>query len=161
MASLFLAAYEVLREQIVGRTKAFFSDHFTIDGPQESAEYKQRILAGQPNAFVGAVAWLQGMDVLTSDDAAVLKQIRDQRNALAHDLPSVIFGRELGIDVELLNKTRELVIRVGRFWARVDIDISEEFDGREIADDEIQPGAAVMLEHIVRIAVEAIDRAAT
>ncbi len=104
------------------------------------------------------VPWCGYKEWLSGDDAADLKRIRDQRDALAHDLPSVIFGTKNRVDLQLPYKTRDLALRVGRFRARVDIDIDEDFDGREITDEEIQPGASIMLEYITQIAVDALDR---
>ena len=96
------------------------------------------------------------MEVLSESDEIALEHIRDQGNTIAHNLPRVIFGDEPQIDLELLNACRELVIRIGRFWARLDLETDPEFDGRDIADKDFRPGMGIMLEYIAKAAADAI-----
>src|ERR1700757_2406347 len=73
-ASVFIAAYEVLKELIVGRTKSFLALG-REDEPENRAEYEREMKALHKKAFTASCLWLQNQGAITSQDVELIGKI--------------------------------------------------------------------------------------
>jgi hypothetical protein len=168
LAGLYLVAYELLCGSIVDRLRNFFSDEITISpkGTLEATptpDYSEKVLAlhMKKKVFPASCLWLREMQAITAEDLAEIRSLTDYRNELAHELPSFIVESEREIDVRRLERIRLLVDKIERWWIReVEIPTNPEYDGREIADENIKPGIVMFLDMVLATAVQALSESA-
>jgi hypothetical protein len=98
------------------------------------------------------------MNVLTEDEVVDIRKIRDHRNEIAHELPSLLVGQGLGVDIDRFQRIRELLIKVDKFWAGstllFDMETLEEIDAQDL--DIVMSGRALILEVIVDAVAQAL-----
>ncbi|WP_139236012.1 hypothetical protein [Pseudomonas sp. NFACC24-1] len=56
--SLYITAYEMLKESIVGRLRDFYCIGFTADGITISPDYKRKVLALNKSPLYASLTWL-------------------------------------------------------------------------------------------------------
>lgn len=95
------------------------------------------------------------MSAIGDTDIELVDEIRKHRNELAHDLPKFIATADAEINVNLLGSIYELLTKIDRWWIKeVDIPTNPDFDGQEVADDEIQSGMMLCMQIMFRIATD-------
>lgn len=146
-ASLYLTAYELLKSAIIDDTKSFFQNNFVNGDWVTSPEYETKVKAMEDDVFKASCMFLQSMSVLTSADIEELRSLRAERNKIAHELPAILLSPEKSIDVQLFHRVYHYLALIGRFWARVDMDIQDDPRLADVKDEEITPGrmAGLML----------------
>ena len=70
------------------------------------------------------------------------------RQTLAHESGSLILDPDFEVDDELIQHARDVLDKIARFWARIGIDTDPAFDGRDIAEDDIQIPVVSFFDHI-------------
>lgn len=160
LAGLYLVAYELLRGSVLDRLRHFFSSRTVItpEGKLEGTpepKYASEVLALYPkDAFQASCLWLLKMRALAPEDLTEIKSIVDHRNELAHELPSFIAEANRELDLRLLERIHFLVAKIERWWIReIDIPSNPQYDGREIADEDIKPGIVMFLEMVLATAL--------
>ncbi|HLN27187.1 MAG TPA: hypothetical protein VK395_05545 [Gemmataceae bacterium] len=152
-ASIFLVAYEILRTSVIERIRGFLTHEFDSNGSIISDKYKKDVLSLAKSPLRASLLWLKGMSVLDDSDIRSVDAIREHRNELAHDLPKFVATVDAEINTELLASIYDLVAKIDRWWIReVDLPCDPEFDGREIADDEIHSGNVVFMQLLISVA---------
>lgn len=153
LASLYLTAFEMLRNSIVERIKNFFVFY---PGKGENAEqirtsmlneYKQEVGAKYSDRdnfkLIPSCKWLQKNGVLSEEDIDEIKKIRDHRNSLAHELPELILSEDdVIVNLELFMHIREILRKVEVFWIRVDMDIKGIDE--DVSDEDISGGESIL-----------------
>jgi hypothetical protein len=154
LAGLYLVAYELLRGSIVGRLRLFFAPGGVDADP--GSEYGAKVLALYPkDVFHASCLWLRENQAISEADVVDLQGIRDHRNELAHELPSFLVEVERVVDVRRLERIRSLVTKVEHWWIReVEIPTHPDFDGQQIADNDIRSGVAMFLDMVVATALQ-------
>jgi hypothetical protein len=93
------------------------------------------------------------MSALSDSDIALVDKIREHRNELAHELPKFLGTADAEINVQLLSEIYDLVAKIDRWWIReVEMTINPDFDGREVADEDIISGNMMAIHLMVRVA---------
>ena len=85
-ASLFLAAFEMLRSSVISPIRDFFSCGFDQNGPIVDPKYETKVLSLDKSPLRASLLWLKDMDVISLDDMLIVDRIREHRNQLAHEL---------------------------------------------------------------------------
>ncbi len=152
-ASIFLAAYEMLRATVIDRIRSFFSNEFR-DGEWITSEgYRANCLSLDKSPLRASLLWLQRMSAINDADIALVDSIREHRNDLAHDLPKFLMTADAEVNIQLLDGIYELITKVDRWWIReVDMTTDPDYDGREVADEDIASGNMLFIQMMVRIA---------
>ncbi|WP_017454475.1 hypothetical protein [Herbaspirillum rubrisubalbicans] len=115
-ASLYITAFEMLKESIVGRIRDFYFVGFSPDGLEYSQIYKDEVLGLNKKPLYASLTWLCNSEVISSADLDVFKKLTDVRNVLAHELPSVVFlGKELSI-IENMKILMDLLKKIEVWW---------------------------------------------
>ena len=105
--------------------------------------------------------WLQKQGLLTEPEIESIKAIREHRNEIAHELPSILISKNLDVNLEHFQTIRQLLHKVDVFWARNDLLLDpttfEEVDIYEIPDTEIYSSREAILELITNTVVEYLN----
>jgi hypothetical protein len=153
LSSMYITAFELLRESVIGRLRDFYSIGFDQNGFTVSPEYKSKVLSRRSSVLYASLDWLLEGEVLTAEDLVTFDRLRGIRNKLAHELPSIVLG---GAWLELTDHLLEaflLLKKIERWWVvNVEIPTNPDFDGREINEDGIIPGPVLMLELMLEVA---------
>jgi hypothetical protein len=156
-AGLFLAGWEFLKSEIEKKVREFYM--VDLDpGPISAQRYATKVLAldsgpEKGKVFRASMQWLVDGGALTEIQVARIREMRQRRNEIAHELPKILVNAEHpGIDVALVRELRDIIAALGRFWGRIEIDTDEELAGRDIADADIISGLSLLMEHLVAAA---------
>ena len=149
--SLYITAFEMLKDSIVGRLKDFYCIGFTQDGVTTSPDYKNKVLSLNKSPTYASLAWLQHAQVIDQDDIVVFERVKDLRNTLAHELPAIVMaGREIAL-TEGMQDVLDLMRKIEIWWINADIEINPDFDGHEVNPDDIVPGPLLMIEIMLQV----------
>jgi hypothetical protein len=58
------------------------------------------------------------------------------------------------IDMDLFNRMRHYLARIGRYWARIAVDTNPDFDGQDIPDEDILSGLDIVREYLAQVVTE-------
>ncbi len=153
-AATLLVGWELIQPEVVDKTRDFFSFGFNPDGPVVSQEYTDRVTSRAPRIFDASVEWLIEAGALTSEQADRLKDLRDYRNLVAHELPRFMVDVEADIDLSKLVAMRDVVASLGRFWGQIEVDTNPDFDGRDVDPAAIVSGPMALFEFALELSIE-------
>lgn len=201
MASVYLAAFEMLKLSIVDGVESHFMQGMEYDegeleelaelekkeadlarelgtdyGPGPLTRYRELVASYEKEVdvrysfsdaakLVPSAKWLLAGGVLSEDDLPLVSAIRDHRNQLAHELPSLLLGEAMEVDFDMFAALRSLLRKVDLHWFRSDIALDPrtwtEIDTTGIPDDEIYSGREAMLQIIISALTEYVNSLAT
>lgn len=145
-ASTLLTGWEFIRSDIIEAVKGFFA----LD-----SRYRQyvasRVVPGSVTIFDASVDWLVELEALTAEDVELLCRVRDHRNEVAHELARYLVDPSFDVNVELLFEVRGIIRRLGQFWGRIVVDTNDDFDGQEIAPEDIRSGTSLLFDYILSL----------
>ncbi len=148
-AALFLVVYELLKTEVIEKTRGFFCTGFDQTGLLYSPNYDSQVLALDRNRIKASCLWLAHNGAISEADIDVAQAIADHRHAVAHELPRFLVDPDAHIDHNLLLEAHRLITALGRFWGRIEVDTNSEFDGHDVRDEDIKSGAMLLMEHIL------------
>jgi hypothetical protein len=152
-ASLFIAAYDLLKESIVGRIRSFYMVGFNEDGEIVGEKYETAVAARNKSILYASLDWLRENEVIDKGDCEAFERIRKTRNLLAHELLAIVTA---GKDSDHIARFEELVslLRKIEIWwvVNVEIPVNPDFDGEEIDEGGIVPGPVLMLQMMLEVA---------
>lgn len=150
--SLYITAYEMLKESIIGRLRDFYCIGFTADGITTSPEYNKKVLALNKSPLYASLTWLKNTEVVSQEDIELFEQLKQVRNSLAHEVPEIVLT---GKDLALMAKLQDLMSlmrKVELWWiVNVEIETDPDFDGRDVDPEEITPGPILMLQIMMEV----------
>lgn len=151
-ASLYVTAFELLKESIIGRIRSFYMVGFDADGDVIDEKYKTAVLSRNKKLVYASLDWLSEHDVIDENDFQAFERIRKTRNLLAHELPSMVMG---GKDFQHVERFQELVAllrKIEVWWVvNMEIPVNPDFDGKEIDEEGIVPGPVLMLQMMLEV----------
>lgn len=164
VASLFLTAYETLRESIIDQLKGFFITGFNrADGYKYSPDYQSKVLSQHNSPLCASLLWFKDMDAITDEDIDKVDRIREHRNEIAHDLPRFIATADCDVNVALIADICEIVAKIDRWWIReIEIPTNPDFtpdDLDSIDYDAVTSGRMMFLRMMLEIATGTDDKA--
>jgi hypothetical protein len=159
LASLSLTAYELLIRTVVDRIRGFFTCDFMGEGDNPLVHDRyQEVKRPNSNLLLASCQWHEQNGAISVDDVAIIKDIRRHRNQIAHELPHFLGDVDREISLEHLQEIRRLLRKIEIWWIRnVDLTIDSNFDGVEVADEDIHPGPVLVLDEIIRMALDNED----
>jgi hypothetical protein len=151
-ASLYITAFELLKESIVGRIRDFYSAGFDESGLIVSPAYESKVLSRNRSAVYASLEWLAESDVIDDADLEVFERLKRVRNRVAHELPSLVLE---GADLQLTRHFQDafgLLKKIEVWWVvNVEIPTNPDYDGQEVDEDGILPGSVLMLQLILEV----------
>lgn len=151
-SSIFITAFELLKESIIGRIKDFYSDGLPSDENVVSEEYKERVLSKNKSTLYAPLAWLTESEVIDEADLDTFEQLKGIRNKLAHELPSHVLGvSEFSISGHL-EKALFLLRKIEVWWVvNFELAINPDYDDQEIDEEGIVPGPVLMMQIMLEV----------
>jgi hypothetical protein len=149
-AGLYLIAWDLLQDAIVGNLRRFFSPIMPGD-PDD--DYKKEVLSLHPDPkakFIASCRWFQNEGVLSDADVTEILQIRKHRTDIAHEMPNVLLNPQTQIDEAKLMRISELLSKIDRWWiTMMEVPLHEEFDGQQVRPEEVKSGKMEFLDLLI------------
>lgn len=158
-SSLFIAAFESLKNSIVNRVKQFYQAGFGIGGDKLDPEYKTEVLARNSSLLYASLDWLKEHEAIDQNDIMCFDKVKLCRNRLSHTLFSMI-GEDDMPDIKTQFEMLIALLRKVEVWWVVNVEIpcNPDFDNiTEIDEDEIHPGPVWLMQMMVDIATGKTD----
>lgn len=151
--SLFITAFELLKNSIVRRLRDFYLVGFDPSGKTISPDYQRRVLSRNKSVLYASLSWLEESGAIGPGDLEAFDRIKAARNAIAHGLPELIFnGVRHGLE-ERFGEAVALLRKIEVWWVvNVDIATDPDYDGAEIDKDKITPGSVLMIQMMLDVA---------
>jgi hypothetical protein len=160
-ASMYLTAFELLKDSIIDRVKGFFTIGFDESGTEMSSEYSTEVLSLNKSRLYASLLWLKKQDAINDDDLGSFEAIRTCRNRVAHELQRVIAGDLEIAFVEQFSALISLLRKIEVWWiVNLEIPINSDFDNMEIDESQIAPGDVMMIQLMCEIALGEPEKAA-
>ena len=151
-ASLYVTAFELLKESIIGRIRSFYMVGFDADGYVIDEKYDTAVLSRNKNPLLASLDWLSENEVVDENDRQVFERIRTTRNLLAHELPSMVMGGKDFHHIERFQELVGLLKKIEVWWVvNMEILVNPDFDGKEIDEECIVPGPVLMLQMMLEV----------
>lgn len=154
VASLFLSAFEILRESIVERIRDFYSIGFDASGPKLDPKYKTEVLAKNRSPVYASLAWLKESGAITNADIATFDRVRQTRNEITHEITHLLAE---GLKADYVSRFHELVAlvaKIEKWWiVNVEVPTNPDFDDKEIDEDGIVSGPILTIRLLLDIAL--------
>lgn len=137
-ASVFLAAYELLKQSLIEQLRGFYSTELDASGGWRiSEEYRTEVLALDKREMVACSKWFLKVGALGADDLVVLKELAEHRNFIAHELPEII-GASNEVSLLHMRCIYAVTSKIDNWWIReIEIPVNPNFDGREFTEEEL------------------------
>lgn len=150
-ASLYITAFELLKDSIIERIRSFYMVGFDEDGDTIDEKYKTVLSKGK-GPLAASLSWLSENGIIDEADLQSFKRINDTRNSLAHELPSLVMGNADFKHLERFQELISLLRKIEIWWVvNLEIPINPDFDGKEIDEKGIVPGPVLMIQIMLEV----------
>lgn len=153
-ATMFITTFELLKDSIIDRVRVYYTLSWG-DQTATSLEYEQGVLTRDKKRrpLPSSLDWLREHDALNETDLQIFKNLTDIRNQLAHELFSVVTGQVPSEYESQFPALIGLLRKVEIWWiVNVEIPTNPDYDGREIDEAGITPGALISLQMLIEVA---------
>lgn len=154
--SIYVAAFESLKDSIVRHLRMFFCTGFDETGETIDPKYKTDVLARNKSAVYASLDWLKEHGAIDEADIETFGRVKRCRNTLAHELLSVLSLNGMPTDYEQCFADMIALLRKIEVWwiANVEIPTNSDFDGSEEIDEHgIMPGPIIVMRLLMDIAL--------
>ena len=153
-ASLYVAAFELLKESIVERIRDFYLLGYDESDPQFLTKYDADVLSKNRSPVYASLQWMMEQKAIDNNDIASFEAAKNCRNVIVHEMNRMLtdglpadWQRNFDSIVALLDK-------VEKWWiVEVEIPSNPAFDGQNITVDDIVPGRIAGLRMMLDIAL--------
>lgn len=134
---LYLAAFEMLKDSLVGRPRDFYCIGFVEGELETGAEYARKVLALHKHPYTASALWWHNLGAISENDLETLSLIREHRDKIAHNMPKMIATSEHSIDLGLLATTCAMLTKLDNWWiqnfeAEIDPESYKQFNQEEM-----------------------------
>jgi hypothetical protein len=148
-SSVYLAAFELLKDSIVDRIKSFYCFGFDGNGFLHDPEYESEVLSRNRSPAYASLDWLREHDVIGDSDLATFERLKACRNRVAHEMPRLITGQASAEHLVIFPDVVALLRKVEVWWiVNMELPTNPDFNHAEINEDEIMPGSIITLKLI-------------
>ncbi len=153
-ASIFIAAFELLKSSIVDRIADFYRMGLEWN-QRDRQEYESKVLSRNRSVVYASLDWLAERAAINNEDLAVFERVKQCRNTVAHELLSVVGGTGAPPDFDQrFENMVNLLKKIETWWIReVEIPTDPDLAGQEIDEKGIVPGSVMMLQVLCDIAL--------
>ena len=95
LASIDIAAFEVLKNSIIERIRDFYIQGFDQDGWTIMPE-EENVLSKDRGLTCASLKWLKESEAINDDDLEKFNRIKEHRNFLAHGITKMLIDVALG-----------------------------------------------------------------
>lgn len=137
LSGLYLVGYELLKTTIVSNVSGFFLTGFDESGLTYSTEYDE-IRSGHRHELDGCLQWLVDESILSQAEVEAVTLLRDERNRVGHELPSLLVDPSSTLDVGALLNAQVVLKKVAVFFGGIEADLLPDNDGAEVDYEGIE-----------------------
>jgi hypothetical protein len=123
-------------------------------------KYETEVLSLDKCKLIASTKWLIKSDALTENDLKKIRQIREHRNEIAHELQDIVFYHDRDIKIELIKPIRDLVFKIDSWWIKnVEIPIHNQVSSNQIPENEeiiALSGPVIILDIIIENVIKGI-----
>ena len=126
-AGLFLVAFELIKQLVVKRVESFYNGiEYGPGGPFKN--YKADVLVRHKHVFEASLLYLRDhFEAISAEDLDAIQRLREYRNEIAHNLPTMLGAMDPVSSEALLVRARESLFRLSNFWVYIDVGADPEF----------------------------------
>ncbi len=159
-ASIYLAAFELLKDSIIEHLRTFFSSGFDENGIIVGPRYQSEVLARNQSPLYASLSWLREFNVIDDKDLETFKGLKNARNRVAHEMHELASGRALSDYVEDFPKLLALLRKIEIWWiVNVEIATDEDLLAKDIDEDGIVPGPICAVSIMLDVALGSDEEA--
>lgn len=163
-ASLYIAAFELLKNSINKRIEEFFmvgtkcrSRNTQKDYDEEMRPYREKHKEKKDKKTYASLDWLVNMDAISEADIKKYDDVRILRNQIAHEMVDLV-SVNIAENLDKMNRQfvtmLELLRKIETYWIlNVDIPCNPEFDGKDISAEDVIPGPSLAMEMLMNEAL--------
>lgn len=153
MATMFITTFEILKNSIVDHIRDFYSVGWSKDGNTVHPDYANKVLSRKTSPVYASLDWLIEHHAIDDSDLAAFDRLKRTRNLLVHQLFDVVTGQVESSHQEQFGDLVELLRKVEVWWVvNVEIATNPDYDGQEIDEAGIVPGAVLSLQMLLQVA---------
>jgi hypothetical protein len=153
MATMFVTAFEILKNSIVDRIRDFYSIGWSEQGSTVSPEYENNVLSKNKSPVYASLSWLIDQQAISKSDLDTFEQLKKTRNLLAHQLFDVVTGQAESTHQEQFTTLVDLLRKIEVWWVvNVELAVNPDYDDQEIDEANIVPGAILSLQMLLHVA---------
>jgi hypothetical protein len=150
VTSIILSSYEIIKSMVIKRTKFSFLTGFGYGGDKYSDEYNTDVLARDKSPLIASAKYLADhYEAISSDDVDQIVALRDLRNDIAHDLPTVLVKRNYEDLSEYIKRARDLVFKLDNFWVYIETGHDPEHSGTNW--DTAYSNSTMFVDHLIEL----------
>jgi hypothetical protein len=153
-ASVYITAFEVLKDAVVSRLRNFYWTGFDEHGEIIDSSYTTKVLSRNRSPVYASLDWLKESGAIAEDDMQAFERAKECRNRLAHGLLEVVASAGLPEDFEVrFEEMVALLNKIETWWLKeVEIPTSLE-PPHEGADPDVVPGSLLALQVLCHVAL--------
>jgi hypothetical protein len=163
-SSLYLLAYELLKNTLVDRIKSLYSynriekdGHFVFEEVEESEKYKEIIRKGK-NRIDASLNWFIENNVISENDKVKIESFKMQRDLIAHNFIELMADDNKNLDVSLFFELNKMLDKIERWWV-INIDMTsdeafDDFDYETLDEKEVLSGNMAVLNWVISCALD-------
>jgi hypothetical protein len=153
LSTMFITTFEILKNSVVDRIRDFYTNGWDENGPTVGPEYQSEVLARKKSALYASFDWLRERKAIDESDLMIFESLKKTRNQLAHQLFDVVTGQVESEHVSQFPVLVALLRKVEVWWVvNVEIPTNPDYDGEEIDEAGIVPGAVLSLQMLIEVA---------
>jgi len=150
---MFITAFEILKDSIVDDIRSFYTVGLNEHGPTVDSQYQSKVLSKNRSPLYASLDWLREHYAINDEDLSTFEQLKQTRNQLAHQLFSVVTGQVESEHEKQFDALMTLLRKIGVWWVvNVEIPTNPDFDGEDIDEAKITPGAVLSLQMLIQVA---------
>ena len=156
LASVYIAAFEILKNSIIERLRDFYVSGFDQNGDIILPEYKDEVLAKDKSLTYASLKWLKESNAITDEDIEKFTKAKECRNLLAHDITRMLMEGLPQDFAERFSDMTALLDKIERWWIiNFEIPINPELSANidKIDLEGIVPGPIASLRMMIDVAL--------
>ena len=154
VASVFLSAFEILKECIIERPKEMHTNGFNEDGLIVNEKYKVDVLSLNKSPLYASLEWFRLRGVINQKDIDLFTEIKTCRNELAHQLPNFLTEGIKTDPIPNFKSIIELLSKIEKWWVfNFEIALNPDLTEVEFDQNDIIPGRLITLQLLADIAM--------
>jgi len=156
LASVYIAAFEVLKNSIIERLRFFYVSGFDQNGDIISPEYKDEVLAKDRSLTYASLKWLKEAKAITDEDVEKFTKAKECRNLLAHEITKMLMEGLPQDYAERFADMTALLDKIERWWIinfeiPINPDLAANIDNLDL--EGIVPGPIASLKMMIDVAL--------
>ena len=153
LATMFITTFEILKDSVVDRIRDFYTNGADERGPIVGPDYQTKVASRNKSVLYTSLQWLRENEVINAEDLKTFEQLKSTRNQLAHQLFAVVTGQVESTHEAQFEVLVALLRKIEVWWVvNLEIPTNPDFDGQEIDEEGIVPGAVLSLQMLIQVA---------